>query len=272
MAWLVTALAGAALVALERLPGVRFKRSPLLRPFFVSDAWYLITGYVFGTALTVAFVMSASATLGSLDVPRLAAVDLPLWLGAVLVVVLLDIGNYVAHWLMHRYDTLWEFHKAHHSSETLDWLAMFRSHIVEQMLRRLIAPVGLILLGMPADAVALGGGFFNAWAMLIHSNLALNLSAIEPLLVTPRLHRAHHAPATTNTNFGTVLTIWDRLFRGRFVMTETGPDVRLGVPDEVETYPQGWWPQFREPFRRLTKSASLDSSTPDKLLPPSVKA
>ena len=50
MAFLVMHLAGAAIVALERLPGVRFKRSQLFRPFFVSDAWYLISGYVAGTA------------------------------------------------------------------------------------------------------------------------------------------------------------------------------------------------------------------------------
>ena len=68
MAFLVIALAGAALVALERLPGVRFKRSPLFRPFFASDAWYLLSGYVAGTAITIAFVMSASAALGSLAI------------------------------------------------------------------------------------------------------------------------------------------------------------------------------------------------------------
>ena len=44
----------------------------------------------------------------------------------------LDVGNYFAHYCLHRFDVLWQFHKTHHSSRKLDWLATFRSHIGEQ--------------------------------------------------------------------------------------------------------------------------------------------
>jgi len=251
MLYMVLGLTGVLLASLERLPGLRFRTAPFFRSFFASDVFYLLTGYVAGTSLTIAFIVSASAALGSLGVPRLSALQLPLWIGAPVALIGLDLGNYVAHWGMHRSDTLWEIHKVHHSSRTLDWLATFRSHFLEQTLRRLLAPFALILVGVPIEATLLGASVFNAWAMFIHSNLSLDLRAIESVLVTPRLHRVHHDPATTHKNFGTVLSLWDRLLRDSFITRDVARDVRFGIPDEVTTYPQGWGRQLIEPFRRI---------------------
>ncbi len=251
----VFVVTGLILASFERLPGLRFRASPFLRSFFASDVFYLLTGFVAGTSLTLAFVVAASATLGALGMPRLSAFALPLPVSTVVALISLDFGNYVAHWLMHRYDALWEIHKIHHSSRTLDWLATFRSHFLEQTLRRLLAPLGLIVLGVPVEAAVLGAGLFNAWAMFIHSNLSLDLQVLEPVLVTPRLHRVHHDPNTTHKNFGTFLTLWDRLLRSTFVTRDVAPDVAFGIPDEVETYPQGWGRQLVEPVRRILGAA-----------------
>jgi sterol desaturase/sphingolipid hydroxylase (fatty acid hydroxylase superfamily) len=251
MVYVALVAVGSVLAGLERLPGLRFRRAPLLRPLFASDVVYLLTGFVAGTSLAIAYVVAGSAALGALGIPRLADFDPPLWLGTVVSLLLLDLGNYVAHWAMHRWDALWEIHKAHHSSAHLDWLATFRSHVLEQTLRRLVAPLGLIVLGVPIDAVVVAATIFNAWATLIHSNLRLPGGALEAIVVTPRLHRIHHDPGTTDRNFGTLLTVWDRLFRGRFVTHDVADDVRFGVPGEVATYPQGWGAQLVEPLRRL---------------------
>lgn len=256
----VVFLNGLLLAFVERLPGVRWRRAPLWRPFLPSDVWYLLTGFVAGTSLATAYVVSASALLGALGVPRLADLHPPLWLGAILTVLSLDAGNYLAHWLMHRHDALWEIHKVHHSSPTLDWLAAFRSHILEQALRRLLAPVAVIVVGVPIDATLVGASIFNAWAMLIHSNLGVDLRFLEPVLVTPRLHRVHHDPASTHRNFGTFLTVWDRLLRARFVDREVASDVTFGVPGELHTYPQGWWRQLVAPFSSTPSSGARSAA------------
>ena len=252
MVYLTLVVTGLVIASLERLPGLRFRRAPFLRRFFASDVFYLVTGFMGGTALTYSFIFSASAVLGSVGVPRLSAFELPGWVSAAIALVSLDLGNYAAHSLMHRYDALWEIHKIHHSSRALDWLATFRSHIFEQILRQLLAPIILILVGVPLEAVVLGSSVFYAWAMFIHSNLGLNLGAIEPVLVTPRLHRLHHDSNNTNKNFGTVFTLWDRLL-GKLDVRESSTDVIFGVPGEVETYPQGWWPQLVQPLGFATE-------------------
>lgn len=252
---LICLLVSAGLIAaIERVPQLRFAAASFFRPFFASDVLYLITGWLALGSLGATIVFGASDWLGSLGVPRLAALDLPLWLSIPIALVAIDLGNYSAHVLLHHFDSLWELHKVHHSSRRLDWLATFRSHLLEQGLRRVVAPLGLILLGVPIPAVAGAVVIFNAWAVLNHSNLRLNLAWLEPLFITPRLHRLHHTPATTERNLGTVFSLWDRL-RGTFVVAELSPATLFGVPGEVEGYPEGFGVQLVEPLRWIAGGA-----------------
>ena len=82
--------------------------------------------------------------------------------------------------------------------------------------------------------MALAGGIFIAWGMLNHSNLKLSLRFLEPILITPRLHRLHHVPETENQNFGTVFTFWDRM-RGTLVQAEPDETCAFGVAGEIDT-------------------------------------
>jgi sterol desaturase/sphingolipid hydroxylase (fatty acid hydroxylase superfamily) len=244
-----TALSGALFLTLERVRSLRFREIPSPRAFVRSDVTHLIVGLAFG-ALTGPLVLAASAALGALGVPRFATLGLPLWIAVPVAIVLLDFGQYVTHRLMHRFDALWEIHKVHHSPRTLDWLAGFRSHLGEHALRRLVGPLGLILLGAPPTASAIAGTVLSTWAAFIHSNVDLRSRTLELFVVTPRLHRVHHVPETTTTNFGAFLTIWDRLF-DRFVAEGPAPHAALGVPEELDTYPQSWWAQLVEPLKRI---------------------
>jgi sterol desaturase/sphingolipid hydroxylase (fatty acid hydroxylase superfamily) len=236
---------------LERLPGLRLRRAPFFRRGFGSDVLYLVTGFGAGASLAVAYVLEGSRWLeAALGIPRLGSAGLPLWATAPLALVALDLGNYAAHLLLHRVGALWEIHKVHHSSPALDWLATFRSHLLEQALRRLVAPLLLIALGVPLDALTVAYGVFLAFAIANHANLRLPLRALEPVFVTPRLHRLHHTPETSERNLGTVLSCWDRL-RGTLALADAAPGAALGVPGEVASYPQGFARQFAEPLVRL---------------------
>jgi sterol desaturase/sphingolipid hydroxylase (fatty acid hydroxylase superfamily) len=78
-----------------------------------------------------------------------------------------------------------------------------------------------------------------------HANVRLSARvdhALGWVLVTPRQHRAHHAtdPALFNSNFGTVLSVWDRLF-GTLVETPDGTIV-YGV--EPFRQPRHEWPDW----------------------------
>jgi sterol desaturase/sphingolipid hydroxylase (fatty acid hydroxylase superfamily) len=247
---LILSTAVLALLIAERIPRLRFQSAPLFRPFFMSDLFYLATG---GILLSLVMRDQAMAWVGifSGNVWRSFA-DAPFGLIVSAVLVLYDLGAYVSHTFLHRVDNLWEFHKVHHSSRLLDWLAAYRAHILEHALRHLLSPVLLMLLGFPLAAVGVASGIFAAWAALGHANLDVSWRWLAPVFITPRLHRMHHVPATSERNLGTIFSVWDRLFG----TLETNPTALLqpiGVPGAVDSYPQTWPQQFFAPFSRRTQ-------------------
>jgi sterol desaturase/sphingolipid hydroxylase (fatty acid hydroxylase superfamily) len=248
MALFVTVVAAILLAALERRPRARLLALPILRASAGSDFVYFVVGALF-SILTGGFVFRLSSAVGALGVPRLAERALPFSVALVLCLVLLDLGQYVSHRLLHAVGALWAVHKVHHSARTLDWLANARSHILETTMRRVLAPLGLVLLGAPKLPTVVAGTMLSVWALFIHSNLRLDLRVLEVLVITPRLHRIHHMPDTTQKNFGSFFSVWDRLF-GSLVALDPPADATLGVPGEVESYPQSFLPQLVEPFRR----------------------
>jgi lathosterol oxidase len=249
---LISLIATASVVALlERFARMQLRPLPFLRAFFVTDLFYLLTGFIVGGSIAVAYVTRSSQFMGEvLSVPRLASFPVPLWLAVLLALVALDAGNYLAHYCLHRFNALWEFHQVHHSSRELDWLATFRSHIGEQILRRLLAPVLLILFGFPLNAVIIAGSIFIAWGIFNHANIRLNLRFLERVFITPRLHRTHHLNDAPVSNLGTFFTFWDTL-RGTLDRTEiaAGTELGNGEPD----YPQSWLLQFLKPIPLLRR-------------------
>lgn len=257
MIWLL-APSALGLALAERVPVLRLRAAPLFRPHVKTDGLWLLTSWVLLGAVTTPPVVAAAVWVGAAS--GLADVWARVAPAArvVLAVGILDLGNYAAHWLLHRVDALWRFHEVHHSSEHLDWLATFRAHLVEQLLRRVAIALLLVAAGMPPATMAVAAAVFLAWAMLNHSNVRLPLAGIEWLLVTPRLHRLHHLPATAERNLGTVFSCWDRL-RGTLVRAETPAGARFGFPRQPASYPQDWLGQLVAPWRVPTGAPTAAS-------------
>ena len=244
--------------ALERIPAFRFEPQRFLRAHFLDDAVCLLTGGV-ALALAMRWAVSPGAGLVAPVAAGVAALPFPLVLLAA--IVLYDLGGWLTHWLLHRFEPLWEIHKVHHSSRALDWLAAFRAHVLEHALRHAMSMVPLVLLGFPPLAIGTAAAVYAAWAAFNHSNLRPRLRLLEPLFVTPRSHRLHHVPATSEKNLGTIFSLWDRA-AGRLVGVEASRSSPLGVPGEIATYPQTWGAFTREPLRRFTSGLRRRRSRP----------
>jgi sterol desaturase/sphingolipid hydroxylase (fatty acid hydroxylase superfamily) len=229
----------AALIVIERLPLARFEPLPVLRRYFGTDVFYLLTS---GVALSL---LAQHLAVRFLQPEGAFAANAALFTCSL---VLFDLGGYMSHRLLHRFDFLWEVHKVHHSSLRLDWLATFRGHLIEHAIRQLFSPVMLIALGVPLTVVGLTAAVHGAWAAFAHSNFGPRLRALDFLFITPRLHRVHHVAVSCERNFGVMFTIWDRLAGTLSTSAEAGGVI--GVPDEIDTYPQNWTAQLVEPLRR----------------------
>src|SRR5437660_542332 len=242
---------------LERLPALRFRNLSSPRPYFATDvAWYGVA--IAATALSVfAFrpILANVAIAPARDVVAGAPFLLKLLLG----VIVFDFVSFLVHRALHRYDRLWSIHKVHHSTLELDGFASTRTHMVENMLRFVPSQAMLFLVGMPVSVVAASVAIAAIYGVSNHSNLGVNLRWIEPVLVTPRLHRRHHVPSTTQHNYGGIFTVWDRLF-GSLVRVDTTDDERFGVPGEIDTYPQRFADAFRQPLEDMRRQRALPSS------------
>jgi len=233
---------------LERRPRLRFRSLPSPRPYLQTDmAWYAIA-----IGATAASVFVLQPILSSLSVRPIAKVvdGLPLIAKLLIAVVVFDFVSFVVHRCLHRYNVLWNVHKVHHSSLHLDGFATTRTHMIENMLRFVPGQALLFLAGMPAMVVASAVAIGAVYGVSNHGNIGINLRWLEPVLVTPRLHRRHHVPSTTQSNYGVMLTLWDRL-AGTLVRLDTQPDERYGVPGEIDTYPQRFVPAFRRPIESI---------------------
>jgi sterol desaturase/sphingolipid hydroxylase (fatty acid hydroxylase superfamily) len=185
---------------------------------------------------------SASAVLAlvvSLRPPAQGrGLGLPMSVQIVAGVVILDFcAGYLAHRALHLFPILWRFHRVHHSDDFVDVTTTYRTHPVETVWRFLFVIVPVWMIGIPALAVVTQRLVSAANGIVEHSNTRLwrPLDAILSLFwVTPNVHKIHHSRerAETNSNYGNVLTIYDRML-GTYTRSDRAAVVSYGL-DEVD--------------------------------------
>ena len=143
--------------------------------------------------------------------------NLPLGVRIVLYYLVADLGSYVLHRLMHT-RWLWRIHKWHHAPRYMYWFAGVRATVPQQFLFNLPGIIAIPIIGpapiwlyyaLPAEVI-----LRNDW---MHMNVAWRSNWIEWIFVTPRYHHIHHSADLPRHlgNFGSLLSIWDRLFGTR---------------------------------------------------------
>jgi sterol desaturase/sphingolipid hydroxylase (fatty acid hydroxylase superfamily) len=158
--------------------------------------------------------------------PRIEAVlgiGLPSWpiadaaLSLVGGFLLLDLLDYFVHRCEHAVPILWRLHAMHHSDPDIDVTTAIRHHPIEYLLASGFYWIVVIVLDIPAFVVLTHGLAVFAMAAVQHGNLRLPEPlerCLQPVLITTDLHLAHHAVSAEQTysNYGAVLSVWDRLF------------------------------------------------------------
>jgi len=129
-----------------------------------------------------------------------------------------DFAIYIWHVASHKFEFLWRFHKVHHSDKSFNVSTGFRFHVFDLLLEIIYKSVFVVVIGVDAylvlsiEIIELFFIFFH------HANLRVpNEEAISQIIITPSLHRTHHSTLRTehDSNYGIVLSIWDRIFGTR---------------------------------------------------------
>ncbi|MBU1254461.1 MAG: sterol desaturase family protein [Alphaproteobacteria bacterium] len=186
---------------------------------------------------------------------------LPFWLELLLVLALLDLALFLQHWATHRVPLLWRLHQVHHADPDFDVTTAARFHPLEIALSMLYKMAVVAALGPAALAVFVFEVVFVAATVFVHANLslppALDRSA-RSAIVTPDMHRIHHSTLQreTNSNFGTMLSGWDRLFGTYRDRAQAGQDgLTIGLAEYQDRRPLGLWWSLVLPFRHRARLA-----------------
>lgn len=139
------------------------------------------------------------------------------WPFLLLDLLILDFWIYWWHRANHEIPWLWRFHQVHHLDEFLDVSTGLRFHPGEVLLSALARAALILALAMPLRSVLIYEVLVLASAAFQHSNLRLppGLEAkLRWVIVTPSHHWVHHHALRrdTDSNYATLLTLWDRLF------------------------------------------------------------
>lgn len=147
--------------------------------------------------------------------------------------IVLDCWVYWLHRAYHKVPIMWQIHEVHHRDEFLDATSAVRFHVVELALSSLLRLALIALLAIPLMHVILFEIIVLCASVFHHSNLRLPPSVerrLSRVIVTPSIHWVHHhaVQTDTNSNYATVLSFWDNLFRSKSPVQRTR-DMQIGV-------------------------------------------
>lgn len=175
------------------------------------------------------------------------------WLRLAIEILLLDLLTYGLHRAYHRVPWLWRFHQVHHTDLDLDVSSASRFHLGEVGVSAMVKLAVIVLLGISYRGLVGFEVLLLAAAQWQHSNIRIP-GGIERAswwtFVPPAMHRVHHTPlpSETDSNYGTLLVAWDRLF-GTLRPT-TVPTPPFGLAQWREARRLGLANLLALPFRR----------------------
>ncbi len=145
--------------------------------------------------------------------------------------LLADYAWYAFHRVCH--GPGWRLHAWHHVPTRLNVWMTHIGHPAFNFLAALVRLVPLLLAGLDPSIVTAVGVIQLLWTMAAHLNVPISTPSLNRWLITPQVHRWHHAPGA-RVNLGLCLTLWDRL-HGTYACPTAGPS-SVGVRTP-ERYP-----------------------------------
>ena len=191
----------------------------------------------FGCAGTLLLV---SNTVAQNNIGLLYLVDMPTWMQYMIGILLLDfIGAYLIHLVEHKVRWMWKFHLVHHSDTNIDVTSGLRHHPGETLFRMGFTLIAVAIVGAPISMIMLYQSLSVLFAHLTHANVSLFGKmdrTLSLLFVTPNMHKVHHhfRLPWTDTNFGNIFSIWDRLF-GTFQYVDDIEDIKYGIDTHMKS-------------------------------------
>jgi sterol desaturase/sphingolipid hydroxylase (fatty acid hydroxylase superfamily) len=120
--------------------------------------------------------------------------------------------NWLSHWIKHVQPWLWNFHIQHHVGRHYDTTLTLHTHPVDVVVSGVAMSAVLLVCGLSKFAVDVFVLMYFVSNLYKHCHRVWSLGPLDWLFVSPAYHRIHHHP-TARGNYGSVLTLFDVVFR-----------------------------------------------------------
>lgn len=128
--------------------------------------------------------------------------------------IAIDFAGYCMHRLSHYMNYFWNYHVIHHSSEEFNLPCALRQSISDVLSIYAIFLIPAALIGLPPEVIATISPIHLFLQFWYHTRYIPKLGVLEYILVTPSIHRVHHAinKEYLDKNLSQIFIVWDRLF------------------------------------------------------------
>lgn len=220
---------------------------------FVFLACSIIINVVIGILTLNLFIWLETSNFG-----LFAMIPMNLWIKLLLSILVLDfIAQYVAHVMLHKIKWMWKFHLVHHSDKNVDVTTGTRHHPGDYLIREVFSIITILIFGIPLAFYLCYRILTILFTYFSHANIKLPTPldrALNIVFVTPDMHKFHHhfERPWTDSNFGNIFSIWDRIF-GTLVVDDP-KKVIYGVDVLDHKDDQDVWYQMKVPFDKTIKT------------------
>jgi sterol desaturase/sphingolipid hydroxylase (fatty acid hydroxylase superfamily) len=212
--------------------------------------------------ITPVSTISAAEWASGVGVGVLNKVTMPLWGSICCTLAVYSLTVYLIHIIEHKTAWLWRLHRVHHLDTQLDVSTSQRHHPLELIVNVLILVVVTIVFGLSSSVVLVYESMNAIIDFFSHANVRLPESVdriVRWMFVTPNMHSLHHSShqPETDSNYGGVFTLWDRLFGTYRAEPAWGYGMlQIGLPEIRDDRAWNFWWQMKSPALALKDQRS----------------
>lgn len=155
--------------------------------------------------------------------------------------LVIDLGFWFTHFVMHKVRWFWTGHVTHHSSDRYNYSVALRQNLTVVLNGALLIWwIPAALCGFPKEEVLLVIEINLLYQFLLHTEKPSLLDRLGFIFNTPSHHRVHHGSnkLQIDKNFGGTFIIWDRIF-GTFLSEKDAGEITYGI---TRKQPEGYNP------------------------------
>jgi sterol desaturase/sphingolipid hydroxylase (fatty acid hydroxylase superfamily) len=216
----------------------------------------LQAGYMLMNLGLAYLVVNSVEWINKQEIGLFNLIKIPYILKIVLGVIGIDLVAYWFHRSYHTIPLLWRLHRVHHSDTHMDSATYLRFHPFDWLLDNSALLTAAFLFGLDMNIIAFDFILYLPLFMAHHSSFIFPEwfdKTFGKLIVSPNFHKVHHhqEQTFTDSNYGNIFIIWDKLFGTYKYLPLTS--IKYGLEEFDTEERQSFWFLLKSPFMNIKK-------------------